>query len=68
VRRGELDLWLDGWSQSLAEVNFLRTGYRADGLLDVYYVTDEDIEERRGQAAKINANVDAAQPLKLKRL
>jgi hypothetical protein len=42
-RRRELALWLDGWSQSLAEANYLRTGYRTDGLLDVHYVTDADI-------------------------
>ncbi len=42
-RRRELALWLDGWSQSLAEANYLRTGYRTDGLLDVHYVTDGDI-------------------------
>ena len=32
----ELMLWLEGWSRCLAEINFLRTGYRTDGLLDVH--------------------------------
>ena len=28
-------------------MNFLRTGYRSEGLLDVHFVTDEDIAARR---------------------
>jgi hypothetical protein len=63
--RSELDLWLDGWSRSLAEVNYLRTGYRQRGLLDVHYVTDDDIENRTSFAVKIDAVTDAARVLPL---
>jgi len=62
-QRERLSLWLDGWSRSLAEVNYLRTGYRSDGLLDVHFVTDEDIEKQTSYAAKIGAVTDAARPL-----
>jgi predicted nucleotidyltransferase len=64
-QRRALEDWLDGWSRSLAEVNFLRTGYRCDRLLDIHYVTDEDIRKRTSFAAKIGAVTDAARPLKL---
>jgi pyruvate, water dikinase len=65
-KRRELALWLDGWSQSLAEVNYLRTGYRTEGLLDVHYVTDADIAGGSNPfAAKIGAITDAARPLVL---
>jgi pyruvate,water dikinase len=63
ARREALSLWLAGWSRALAEVNFLRTGYTSDGLLDVHYVTDDDIARRTSYAAKINAITDAARPL-----
>ena len=66
-KRGELDLWLDGWSRSLAETNYLRTGYQSEGLLDVHYVTDEDIERQTSYAAKIDAVTDAARRLRLPR-
>lgn len=39
----ELMSWLDGWSISLSQVNFDRTGYNTDGLLDVHIITDDDI-------------------------
>jgi len=66
-KRSELALWLDGWSRSLSETNYLRTGYRSDGLLDVHYVTDQDIEKQTSYAVKIGAVTDAARPLQLKK-
>jgi predicted nucleotidyltransferase len=63
TRRRELWAWLDGWSVSLAEMNYLRTGYRTEGLLDVHYVTDADIARGDSFASKIGAVTDAARPL-----
>ena len=62
-----LELWLEGWSRCLAEINALRTGYRAEELLDVHMVTDDDIAKQTSFAAKINAITDAARPLTLAR-
>lgn len=59
----KLKTWLDGWSRCLAEINYLRTGYRQDELLDVHLVTDEDIANRTSFAVKIGAITDAARKL-----
>ena len=59
----ELSQWFDGWSQALAEMNYLRTGYAASGLLDVHYVTDKDIAARTSYAVKIQSIGDGARPL-----
>jgi predicted nucleotidyltransferase len=64
-QRTELLLWLEGWSLSLAEQNYLRTGYTTPGLLDVHLVTDEDIAARSSYAVKIDAVTDPAWPLPL---
>jgi hypothetical protein len=64
-QRRELELWLEGWSLCLAEMNFLRTGYRSEGLLDVHFVTDADIARQSSYASKIGAITDAARPLTL---
>jgi hypothetical protein len=66
-QRRDLELWLEGWSQCLAEINYLRTGYRSPGLLDVHFVTDEDLRRRTSYAVKIGAVTDAARPLALGR-
>lgn len=67
AQRHELELWFEGWSQALAEVNYLRTGYRSTGgLLDIHYVTDEEIRNRTSFAVKIGAVTDAARPLAMK--
>jgi predicted nucleotidyltransferase len=62
----ELKIWFEAWSLCLDEINYLRTGYRAGGLLDIHIVTDEDIENKSSFAVKIGAVTDAARPLKLK--
>jgi len=62
-QRKDLETWLDGWSHSLGQMNFLRTGYETDGLLDVHIITDEDIKNRTSFAVKIGAVTDAARPL-----
>jgi hypothetical protein len=62
-QRRELEMWLDGWSRCLAEMNFLRTGHRTAGLLDVHIVTDEDLARRDSYAVKIGAITDPARRL-----
>jgi predicted nucleotidyltransferase len=64
-QREALEKWIEGWSLALAEMNYLRTGYRSDGLLDVHYLTDEDFERRTSLAVKVGAVTDAARPLAL---
>jgi len=63
MQRNDLTSWLDGWSLALSQINFLRTGHKTDGLLDVHIITDEDIENRDSFAIKIGAVSDPARPL-----
>ncbi len=58
TQRQELMSWLEGWSLCLSEVNYLRTGHRTDGLLDIHIITDEDIKNRTSFASKIDAVTD----------
>jgi len=62
-QREALVAWLEGWSLSLAEINYLRTGYRSRGLLDARLITDEDIANRTSYAVKIGAVTDPARRL-----
>lgn len=65
-KKYELELWFEGWSLCLSEINYLRTGVKTQGLLDVHYITDDDIENKTSYALKISALTEAAHPLKLK--
>jgi pyruvate,water dikinase len=67
-QRRALETWFEGWSLCLAEMNYLRTGYKSQGLLDVHIITDRDIEEHSSFAVKIGAVTDPARPLPLKRV
>jgi predicted nucleotidyltransferase len=62
-QRKDLLTWLEGYNQSLSQMNFMRTGYKTDGILDIFIVTDEDIRKRTSYASKIGAVTDAARPL-----
>jgi len=62
-QRKHLECWLNGWSKCLDEINYLQTGYRSGGLLDVHLVTDEDIANRTSYASKIGAVTDPARQL-----
>jgi len=66
-QRTALQLWFEGWSLCLDEMNYLRTGQRTGGLLDVHFVSDDDVARRSSYAIKIGAVTDAARPLSLKR-
>ncbi|MDD4857109.1 MAG: PEP/pyruvate-binding domain-containing protein [Candidatus Krumholzibacteria bacterium] len=66
-QRQELVLWLEGWSLCLDEMNYLQTGYRTGGLLDVHIITDDDIRKKTSFAVKIGAVTDAARPLPMKK-
>ena len=63
--RRELEVWLEGWSLCIAEINRLCTGYHSIGLLDVHLITDKDIALHTSYAIKIGAVTDAAEPLPL---
>ena len=65
-QKQQLVLWLEGWSLCLAEINFSRTGYKSNGLIDYHLLTDEDIAKKSSYAVKIGAATDAARLLTLK--
>jgi hypothetical protein len=65
-QKRELTLWLEGWSRCLSEINFLRTGYQREGMLDVQFITDAEIAARSRYAVKIDAITDPARKLPMK--
>jgi len=64
-QRQDLLTWLQGWSLSLSHTNYLRTGLKTKGLLDIHIVTDEDIRKHTSYAVRIGAVNDPARPLPL---
>jgi predicted nucleotidyltransferase len=65
AQKRDLLTWLEGWSLSLAQANYHNTGYQIKEILDIHFVSDEDIEKRTSYAVKIGAVTDAARPLAL---
>ena len=46
-QRKELENWFEGWSLALDEMNYLRTGYKAGGLLDVHFIDQEGLDQNQ---------------------
>lgn len=65
-QKQKLDTWLNGWSVALSELNYLKTGYKSEGLLDVHYITDQDIRDQTSYAIKIGSVYDPAYPLRIR--
>jgi len=55
--------YLNGWDLCLSEMNYIRTGIKTKGILDVHMITDADIGNRNSYASKIGAVTDPARPL-----
>lgn len=66
IQKKRLQRKLNCWSRKLAKTNFKLTGYKTDELLDIHFVTDQDIARKSSYAVKIGAVTDAARPLKMK--
>ena len=64
-QRKELEVWLQAWSVSLAEMNFLRTGFHSEGLLDVHILSGEDVKGPASVAAKVGVPPESIQELPL---
>ncbi len=54
-----LNNWLEGWSLCLDELNYIRTGYKANGILDIHFIEGNEIGDEKDLAARfdlLNAN------------
>ncbi len=51
-QKSKLEAWIDGWSQSLAETNYERTGFRIDaGMIDLHLITSEQLQNKSNSFA-----------------
>jgi hypothetical protein len=63
TQRQELSTWLEGWSLALDEMNFMRTGYKAGGLLDIHFVTEKDLTNITALENRLNLKIQGMREL-----
>jgi hypothetical protein len=63
-KRSRLSTWLDGWSQCLSEINFQQTGYKTSDLLDIHFISDDDIARKTSFAVMLNSKENTARRLR----
>lgn len=59
-----LQEWFRGWSLCLSEINFARTGYQTDSLVDLHLITDKDITDKTSFAVMIGSRFNSARKIK----
>jgi len=67
-QKKELIFWLEGWSLCLDEMNYIKTGYKAGGLLDVHIVTDDELKDKEKLAGKFNFEIDNMKELTIQNI
>lgn len=64
---GCLKAWLHGWGMGLAELNYIKSGYRVkEGMVDFHIITDEDIRKKTSYAVMIGSSENSARLLRAK--
>lgn len=58
--------WFEKWDKRLREENKERTGIDSDEILDIHFVTDEDIKQNTAWATHIKSNYESARKIPLK--
>jgi hypothetical protein len=61
----QLKAWLEGWSLCLAEMNYVRTGYRVNAMIDLHIITDEDIRNKSSYAVMLATAGNSASEIPL---
>ena len=64
-QREDLKAWFDRWSKRLADENQDRTGVSMPGILDVHFITDQDIKDKTSWAVHIGALYNSAREVAL---
>lgn len=57
--------WFAGWDKALCALNELLTGLESPFLLDIHYITEQDIRDKECFAAKIDSIHEPATPLRV---
>jgi pyruvate,water dikinase len=66
AKKKELIAWLEGWSLCLDEFNFIRTGFKAGGLLDIHFVSQKELKDPILLKEKLNINLEGMKKLTMK--
>ncbi len=64
-KKEKLENWFYGWDKKLVEENKDRTGIEVDKILDIHFITDEDIKENTSWASHINSRYRSAREIPL---
>ncbi len=64
-QKHQLRAWFEGWSLCISEMNYIRTGYKTQGMIDLHIITQQDIEKKSSFAVMLTGSNNAAKEIVL---
>jgi predicted nucleotidyltransferase len=64
-QRKELQIWIEGWNLALSRINYNKTGFKLNRLIDFAILTEKEIAEQKYYADIINKNNNKSKKLRL---
>lgn len=62
-QKTEFERWIEGWSLCLDEINYMKTGIKAGGLIDLRFVTSEELTDPLVMSQRYNVNLESVSKL-----
>ncbi len=66
-QKHDLIIWLDAWNSCLAQINYNKSGYKMNKILDVVLIEDNEFETRKYHAELLDPKNRASRKLKMNR-
>jgi len=66
-QKAKLENWFEKWDKKLIQENEKRIGKRLDGILDVHYIDDEDLEKETSWATHITSRYKSAKEIDIEK-
>jgi hypothetical protein len=64
-QRDELEIWIEGWNLCLSQINYNKSGYKINKIIDAYIMTDDMINEQPYYKDMIDSSKKTARKLVL---
>jgi hypothetical protein len=62
----DLKLWFEGWNLCLSQINYYRSGYSVEKVLDITYISESDFEDQKYYVDLMNPSNHSSKKLRLK--
>ncbi|MEJ5245287.1 MAG: PEP/pyruvate-binding domain-containing protein [Bacteroidota bacterium] len=64
-QKKELKIWIEGWNLALSRINYNKTGFKLDRLIDFAILTEKELEQQKYYAELVDLSKNKSKKLRL---